>query len=209
MVEGRIKVAILAPTLAVRIGIRTLFSGDESIEVVSEAATIEALRNFLDDADVLVFQGSLQVVDWQFKKGIEARLACLWMTDDAQAVHSLRRVPCRAWGVVPEDVAEIELISALFAVNQGFIVAPRRMLDPLGLDSMPVGKGEIVDSLTPRETEVLQLLAQGLANKQIAVELEISEHTVKFHISSIYTKLGVASRIEAVRLGFRYGLIVL
>jgi DNA-binding NarL/FixJ family response regulator len=67
----------------------------------------------------------------------------------------------------------------------------------------------LVEELTEREMEVLELLADGLANKQIALELEISEHTVKFHVSSIYTKLGAANRTEAVRIGARLGLIVL
>jgi DNA-binding NarL/FixJ family response regulator len=65
------------------------------------------------------------------------------------------------------------------------------------------------EPLTARETEVLQLLAQGLANKQIAVALGISEHTVKFHISSIYGKLEVTNRTEAVRAGARRGLVLL
>jgi len=55
----------------------------------------------------------------------------------------------------------------------------------------------------------LQLLARGLSNKQIALQLGISEHTVKFHVSSIYTRLGVSSRTEAVRLGVQQGLVVL
>lgn len=67
----------------------------------------------------------------------------------------------------------------------------------------------LVDPLTDREAEVLQLLARGMANKQIALELGISEHTVKFHISSIYTKLGAGNRTEAVRLGVRRGLVLL
>jgi DNA-binding NarL/FixJ family response regulator len=65
------------------------------------------------------------------------------------------------------------------------------------------------EALTEREAQVLQLLAQGLANKQIAAALGISEHTVKFHISAVYAKLGASSRTEAVRLGVRQGLIVL
>ncbi len=63
--------------------------------------------------------------------------------------------------------------------------------------------------MTEREGQVLQLTAQGLANKQIAVALGISEHTVKFHLSSLYAKLGVTSRMEAVRAGARRGLVVL
>jgi len=67
----------------------------------------------------------------------------------------------------------------------------------------------LIDPLTERELEVLQLLAQGKANKQIALDLAISEHTVKFHVSSIYTKLGASNRTEAARLGVRTGLITL
>ena len=63
--------------------------------------------------------------------------------------------------------------------------------------------------LTDRESEVLGLLSKGLANKQIAAALGISEHTVKFHVSSIYTKLNVTNRTEAVREGLRGGWIAL
>jgi DNA-binding CsgD family transcriptional regulator len=65
------------------------------------------------------------------------------------------------------------------------------------------------ESLTPRESEVLTLLSEGLPNKQIALRLQISEHTVKFHIASIFAKLGAASRTEAVSIGARQGLITL
>jgi DNA-binding NarL/FixJ family response regulator len=68
---------------------------------------------------------------------------------------------------------------------------------------------QLIEPLTERELEVLQQLAQGLANKQIALSLGISEHTVKFHISGIYSKLGATNRTEAVRLGVRRGLVVL
>ncbi len=67
----------------------------------------------------------------------------------------------------------------------------------------------LLTGCTERELQVLELLAQGLANKQIALALGISEHTVKFHLSGIYTKLGASSRTEAVRLGVRQGLILL
>ena len=65
------------------------------------------------------------------------------------------------------------------------------------------------EHLTPRELEVLDVLAQGLSNRAIAARLQISEHTVKFHISSIFAKLGAENRTDAVRLGVRRGLITL
>lgn len=67
----------------------------------------------------------------------------------------------------------------------------------------------LVEPLTPRETEVLQLLAEGLSNKGIAVRLGISDQTVKFHVAAVSGKLGAANRTEAVRLAIRLGLVAL
>jgi DNA-binding NarL/FixJ family response regulator len=66
-----------------------------------------------------------------------------------------------------------------------------------------------IDPLTPREVQVLELLAEGLPNKAIADRLKISDQTVKFHVSSISTKLGAANRTDAVRRAVRRGLITL
>jgi DNA-binding NarL/FixJ family response regulator len=71
------------------------------------------------------------------------------------------------------------------------------------------GAEEISDPLTNRERQVLQLAAEGLPNKEIAARLQLSEHTVKFHLSSLYSKLGVSSRTEAVRTGTRQGWVIL
>jgi DNA-binding NarL/FixJ family response regulator len=65
------------------------------------------------------------------------------------------------------------------------------------------------DDLTPREIEVLRMLADGLSNREMASRLSISDHTVKFHVSSILEKLGAATRTEAVTRGIRMGLILL
>lgn len=67
----------------------------------------------------------------------------------------------------------------------------------------------IYEALTPRELEVLELLAEGLSNRAAASRLDISEHTVKFHVSSIFSKLGAGNRTDAVRRGVRLGLITL
>jgi len=70
-------------------------------------------------------------------------------------------------------------------------------------------EAELYEALTPRELEVLEVLAEGLSNKAIASRLAITEHTVKFHVSSIFAKLGAENRTDAVRRGVRRGLITL
>ena len=67
----------------------------------------------------------------------------------------------------------------------------------------------VAEPLTPREREVLEWLAEGLTNRAIAARLGISDHTVKFHVASIYGKLGVSTRAEAIRRGLRRGLITI
>jgi DNA-binding NarL/FixJ family response regulator len=98
----------------------------------------------------------------------------------------------------------------VLAVHEGLLAAAPALMRPLlGPAVAHRDDAELAEELTERELDVLQLLAEGLANKQIALQLNISEHTVKFHSSAIYAKLGVTNRTEAVRRGARLGLLVL
>jgi len=118
-----------------------------------------------------------------------------------------------AWGLLPLDAAPDELLAAIRALSAGLWVgAPGLVRRALGKQSPPWRQEEdpeLIEALTERETEVLQQVAQGLSNKQIAFKLGISENTVKYHIASIYSKMGVNNRTEAVRLGARMGLVTL
>jgi DNA-binding NarL/FixJ family response regulator len=78
---------------------------------------------------------------------------------------------------------------------------------PLGTGQPADDPADEVETLTPREREVLELLAEGLSNKAIGVRLEISEHTAKFHVASVLAKLGAANRADAVRRGVRRGWV--
>jgi DNA-binding NarL/FixJ family response regulator len=105
-----------------------------------------------------------------------------------------------------------EITAALYAASQGLVVLSPEILEILwpagsevvGLDELPPG-----EPLTPRESEILALLADGAANKEIASRLGISEHTAKYHVSSILSKLGATTRTEAVARGYKEGLIVI
>ena len=122
--------------------------------------------------------------------------------------------------VLSRGAAAAEIVAAVKAVAAGLSVLPPELVESLlispvrspspdtglsGAGSSPNG----ATPLTPRETEVLGMLAEGLANKQIAPRLGISEHTVKYHVTSIFAKLGASSRTEAVTIGARRGLVML
>jgi DNA-binding NarL/FixJ family response regulator len=106
-------------------------------------------------------------------------------------------------GLLPEDAGPAQLDAALRAVAAGLTVRPPAAPQP-GFAAMPE---ETWPALTPREVEVLTALADGLANKSVARRLGISPHTVKFHIESLFRKLGAATRAEAVAKGLRRQIV--
>lgn len=204
-----IRLAILAPTPALRSGLRALLASAEQIEILGETASVADLD--LNTLDVVIAAGDLSPELLRTTlEGVDAPPALLLLTDDPQAARQLAALPLRAWGALPEDAGEEELLAAVHAVHEGLLAAAPALIQPLLGPVTLLEEGEdLAEELTGRESEVLQLLAQGMANKQIALRLTISEHTIKFHVSSIYAKLGVTNRTEAVRRGARLGLIML
>jgi two-component system, NarL family, response regulator YdfI len=124
-------------------------------------------------------------------------------------------LPAGVRAVLPRNVTPAEIVGAIEAVAAGlYVFHPSdvdsvSMLRPREADTAPEFAEPLVERLTPREIEVLQLLSEGLGNKEIASRLNISEHTAKFHVASIMGKLGAASRTEAVTLGIRHGLVMI
>jgi len=211
-----IRVVVAAPGVALRAGLRTLLAADDEIDVVGEAVSPAEAHQAHPPADVLVLAGagpdSAGYSD-SFRERIStggAPLAILLLVgDDPQLARLAIPRGGGAWGLLPVDCSAEELLAAVKALHQGLLVGDPSLLEPLLSLSAEKVEQDGVDALTEREVQVLELLAQGLANKQIAAALGISEHTVKFHVSAIYSKLGANSRTEAVRLGVRQGLIVL
>jgi DNA-binding NarL/FixJ family response regulator len=111
-----------------------------------------------------------------------------------------------ARGLLPREVTAARLVATLTAVLHGLTVLDPALNDALQ-PSTELAPAPLVEELTPRELEVLQLLAEGLSNKAIAYQLDISEHTVKFHVNAIMNKLGAQSRTEAAVRATRLGLI--
>jgi DNA-binding NarL/FixJ family response regulator len=203
-----IRVTIVSPNHALRVGLREMLSGRPGIEVIGEVSNVVETINE-KETEVLVLASVSSV---QFNKLNTESLGLLVLTDRPEDADGLFDSKARAWGVISLAAAGDELSAAIHAVGEGLWVGAPGLVRGL---MRPVNREEAVDEespiepLTAREKEVLQWIAEGLANKQIAVRLGISEHTVKFHLSSLYAKLNAASRTEAVKRGLGLGIISL
>jgi DNA-binding NarL/FixJ family response regulator len=190
-----IRVLLNVSSPALRAGLRALLASDKTIKVVNESLEEES------EADVVITSASHRSFSHDAVDAAPST-PTLFLSDDQPNVRALIR-SLRVWGVLPADASAEELTAAVHALSQGLVVGTSTLL--FESESEPLSRGPLTD----RESEVLGLLAKGLANKQIAVALSISEHTVKFHVSSIYAKLNVTNRTEAVREGLRGGWIAL
>ncbi|MCA1688602.1 MAG: response regulator transcription factor [Actinobacteria bacterium] len=209
MTPVRVFVAASAPVT--RAGLRSMLAGVEGtdVRVVGEAASPAAPDpTALSEADVVLLADEELLEEAAIAVAEDGTQALVLISDDAHAVGRLRALPLKGWGVVPPDAPPEELAAAASAAAQGLIVLPRSLTERL-LQEPASPVEELSEPLTPREREVLEQLARGLPNRLIASELHISEHTVKFHISSLYAKLEVNNRAEAVSQGARHGLISL
>ncbi len=209
-----INVVVVAPGMALRAGLSTLINSGEGLLVIGEATTITELDPFPAEADVVVLTEEAAARS-ELKQALPAGrpVAVLFLVSaELDKVRRMSGLAVRAWGALPVDASADELVASIRALHEGLLVGSAALMEPFFtsfLDTEDLEADALIEPLTERESEVLQLLAQGLANKQIAASLGISEHTVKFHVSAIFAKLGATSRTEAIRLGVRRGLIVL
>jgi NarL family two-component system response regulator YdfI len=215
------RLAIVAPAIALRAGLRAILSASadtssqrEAPEVIFEASSLKEFAALAPSVDVLLISTEiLSRADLQQALPEEpGKLAVLVISDQPQVARQLAGLPLHGWGVLPVETSAEELQAAAQAVYEGLIVGARALLEP-AISQMQIASSLEMEhepaSLTEREYQVLQLLARGLPNKQIAAQLGISEHTVKFHVSSIYGKLQATNRTEAVRSGILHGMISL
>jgi NarL family two-component system response regulator YdfI len=129
---------------------------------------------------------------------LDAQPTIVTVTDpNAETSRALVRAGARA--VIGRDAAREDLAAAIAAVERGYIVLTDRHLP----------EDHASATLTPRERDVLDMLARGLSNKQIGARLTLAENTVKFHVASILAKLDATTRTQAVTIGVRRGLVML
>jgi DNA-binding NarL/FixJ family response regulator len=206
-----VRVFVVASAPVTRAGLRSMLVDVEgtNVRVVGEAASPTGPDpTALSEADVVLLADEELLEEAAIAVAEDGMQALVLISDEDRTVSRLRALPLKGWGVVPADAPPEELAAATTAAAQGLIVLPRSLTERL-LQEPASPVEELSEPLTAREREVLELLAQGLPNRLIAGELHISEHTVKFHISSLYAKLDVNNRAEAVSQGARHGLISL
>jgi len=196
-----IRVGVVATAAAVRLGLREILRELTDVEVTSDASTLLGLG----EMDILILASPMLLAELP-----EGTPPVLLLTEDIDRAEPLFNLP--VWGMLPLDSSVAEILAALQALAEGLTVASPGLLNHLvERRLLPAFENaeEVLDPLTSRERQILQMAAEGLANKEIAGQLQISEHTVKYHLSTLYSKLGVSSRTEAVRAGMRKGWVVL
>lgn len=185
------------------------------IEVVGSASNPEDAAEALaeEDADVLLVEAPNESVEELLEAlastGLTKDTAVVVLVDQSAPVWAGQALQAGIRGVLTGDADALQLARAVEAAASGLVVLdPGEVRTERSSSTRPVTLG-LSEPLTARERQVLQMLAGGLGNKEIASRLKISEHTAKFHVASILGKFGASSRTEAVAIGLRRGLILL
>jgi DNA-binding NarL/FixJ family response regulator len=218
--EDKISVLIADDQLLVRAGFRAILEGQPGIEVCGEAADGRAAIDLVRrrHPDVVLMDIQMPDID-----GLEATrrllqesepehpVAVLMLTTfdlDAYVYDALR---AGASGFLLKDTLPEDLIAAIRVVARGdALIAPgitRRLIEQFARAAPASVPPAALEELTPRELEVLILVASGLSNGEIAAELVLSQATVKTHVKRILSKLGVRDRVQAVVLAYEAGLV--
>jgi DNA-binding NarL/FixJ family response regulator len=211
MAEGKIRILVADDHPMLREGLVAVLGTQPDFDVVGEAADGSEVVQLSEKLrpDVILLDLEMPGVDGVAALqrlrdgGSEARAIVFTAYDTDERI--LRSLRAGARGYLLKGASRVEIFDAIRTVHSGgSLLEPAvtsRLLEHIEQSD------ERPSDLTPRELEVLMLLARGLKNAEIAEELFISERTVKFHVSSILAKLGAENRTEAARIAVRRGLV--
>jgi two-component system, NarL family, response regulator YdfI len=223
------KIFILADSTKELARLTAIVRSELSMELVAGSLNRDVLIDQLEDVEVgapvvLLEHSSARHLNHSpqddfIAEGV-ARILLIKQTAFSDAIAAMKEADSAIRAVLPSYASEKEILAVIQAVSAGLVVIhPDAFVEFTAQESERVtfipedSSRELPDApiqqLSPRESETLNLLADGLANKEIAWRLKISEHTVKFHITSIFNKLDASTRAEAVAIGARRGLIIL
>ncbi len=213
-----IKVFVCANSTVELAGLEALIRSASSLELVGTSLGRTGLSQQLADAqpDVLLERSVLDDLEDSELPDLDpqhvARVVLVAESEFTAALAAIQATDSALRGVLPTWASAREIEAAIEAAAAGLLVLHPDVAEHLATTSgapsraLNAAPGQ---QLSPRESEILNLLAAGLGNKEIAWRLKISDHTVKFHVTSIFNKLNASSRAEAVAIGVRRGLIIL
>ena len=210
MTSHDLRILIVAENPLARMGLAALLASLPNMIVVGQTTgdndIAESVAAYTPDLIVWDMGWEPQSAFDAIENVLESDIAVLALLTDETAATSVMSTGVQ--GLLLADVDPDSLAAAIVAVGQGLVVIDPELRGVLQI-SNESALGNLVETLTAREIEVLQLLAEGLPNKTIAKRLNISDHTVKFHVNAILRKLDAQSRTEAVVRASRLGLILL
>ena len=205
-------VLVAAATTSVRAGLEALVAERKTLRVVSSAPGLP-LAEQVEDArpDVVVIDLPRERLGAALRglAGLPRPPGIVVLGADARPAVDAGGVRSAGRAVLPRDATAGEVGAAIEAVAAGLVVFHPDAIDPGRALRALAGRPRTDQPLTAREMEILGTITEGLGNKAIATRLGISEHTVKFHVASIFAKLGAGSRTEAVTIGLRRGLLMI
>jgi DNA-binding NarL/FixJ family response regulator len=199
-----IKLAIAAESAVVRAGLEALVASHPGIDLAGAYPDLSALEALRPDVVLAAFS-----IDELSPRSDGHTPAIVLLTGERQPVWTQEAFRLGVRALLSRDAGAAEILAAVEAAASGMAVVDPRELETLLASNASAPVAAETHTLTARELEVLRMMAEGTANKAIAWELGISEHTVKFHVASILGKLNAGSRTEAVTVGVRKGLILL
>ncbi|MEH2285855.1 response regulator transcription factor [Nostoc sp.] len=209
-----IRVMVVATSPVVRAGLSTVVTTNPRLTVVGSASDLDVLASEVGqlqpDVVLIDLSGNFPQAVWEKLLIIQEqqyRLGIIVIVEELDSIDLQTALRSGIRGILPSISTESEIVAAVEAIAFGLLALHPDAVELLSIREKVVANP--VQTLTPREIEVLGMLGSGLGNKAIAKQLHISEHTVKFHLSSIFQKLNVSSRTEAVAVGVRLGLIML
>ena len=212
------RVAVAAVSAVRRSGLETIIRNHASWKLVGSLPTVVGFTARIQELQPHVVIADLAQPDAQFFSAANdlerAGIGAVVLIDEPSVGWTARALRAGVRAILPRESSENEIVSAVAAADRGLILLDPEITKELASQTRAVTSNsengaDRLEELTAREVDVLRLMAEGLGNKEIAARLGISDHTVKFHISSILDKLNAASRTEAVTLGIRRGLVLL
>lgn len=213
-----IRVMVVASSPVVRAGLSAVLTSNPKLTVVGSVSDLDALLREVGqlqpDLVLLDLSSNLQESVWEkllLMQEEQYSSPIIVIADELDSINLEVALRSGVRGILPDSSTESEIMATVEAIAFNLIVLHPDAVELLFLKESMGEKVTLtpIQTLTPREIEVLEMLGSGLGNKAIAKGLHISDHTVKFHVSSIFQKLGVSSRTEAVTVGVRLGLIML